>query len=192
MNEIKRIRLWQGTVGLLVLCNTALLLTIWLKPHSDGAGRGPGETPRDFVVRALKFTEEQTRQYDILVSEHQQAMRRLRQEAMGYRQLLFTNLKNQNADHTHFADSLAGMIANNQKEIEMVTYNHFAQVRALCTGPQKPEFDQVIGDVIKKMNGGPPHRPDGMQPPPDGHMPPPGNGAAPPNDGDVNRPPDGR
>jgi hypothetical protein len=96
---------------------------------------------------------------------------------MEYRRQLFANLGNEkNGINT---DSLAQLIANNQKQIELVTYSHFAQVRAICTDTQKAEFDKIIGDVIKKMNGpgngGPPPPREGQGPPP-----PPGDGQGPP------------
>ena len=178
MNENKGIRIWQRAVLLLVLCNIGLILTIWLKPKQE-SGPPHGETPRDFVIRSLKFNNDQIAKYDVLVKEHQQAMRQLRQEAMEYRQLLFSNLANENKP-TINPDSLARLIASNQQQIEMVTYRHFAQVKLLCTEQQTQEFDEIIGEVIKKMNPGP-HPPPGDRPgPPEGQGPPPG---PPPPDG---------
>jgi periplasmic protein CpxP/Spy len=173
MNETKGIRLLRWAVLLLVLCNIGLLATVWIKPHFE-AGPGPmhGETPRDFVVLNLKFNEEQTKQYDIMVKEHQQAMKQLRHEAMDYRQQLFSNLANEGKAGNN-PDSLARLIANNQQQIEMVTYRHFALVRALCTEGQKQIFDKIIGDVIIKMNGNMHPPGDRRGPPPEGHGPPP-------------------
>lgn len=163
-------KIWQWAVGLLVLCNVGLLLTIWLKPHHGGPPHR--ESPRDFVVRSLGFSKEQEQKYDALVTSHQQAMRGLRDKANEYREALFSGFDKQGA-----ADSLSRLIGDNQKEIEKVTYDHFAQVRALCTESQKKEFDHIIGDVTKRMNGGP-HPPHGHGPP--GHDgPPPGEGPPP-------------
>jgi hypothetical protein len=182
--------IWKWAVGLLALCNIALIITIWLKPCQQPGP--PRETPRDFVIRNLKFTDEQVKSYDGLIKEHRAAMDRLRRAAMEYREQLFSNIKN-NRQGFH-PDSLSAAIANTQKEIELVTYRHFAQVRELCTDPQKAEFDKIIGDVIKKMNGGgrpggPPPRGDRQGPPPppdrDGPPPPgPGNDGPPPPRGE--------
>jgi protein CpxP len=171
MNENKGIRLWQWAVLLLVLCNAGLILTIWLKPHHDGPPGG--ETPRDYVIRNLKFSEDQVKKYDVLIEQHQQDMRQLRKNASEYRQQLFAGIKNGSSP-----DSLAQLIGNDQKQIEIVTFGHFAQVRALCTDVQKTTFDNIIGDVTKRMNGGP-----------GGHHPPPGDG--PPHHGEDGPPPPG-
>jgi len=188
--EQKGLRIWKIAVVVLVLCNIGLMLTIWLKP-SMSEQRGPGhETPRDYVIRNLKMTEAQVKQYDVLIQDHQASMHQLRDQAQGYRQQLFTGLGKGMSNAT--TDSLAALIANTQKQIEIVTYKHFEQVRALCTDAQKPEFDNIIGDVIKKMNGRPrppkDHEHGGPPPPPDGgpdgdgpHDGPPGPPPPPPN-----------
>lgn len=149
-----------ATVALLLLCNIALVGTMWLKPGRQSAPEHRG--PRDFVIRSLKFTDDQVKQYDVLIEDHQRSMRRLRRESMELRQQLFNNIKNEGHGYLN-TDSLANLIGQNQKEIERVTYQHFVQVRAMCTDAQKREFDKIIGDVIQKMNGRP-----GGPPPGDG------------------------
>jgi len=181
-------KFWKIAVVLLVICNIALMLTLWLKPRGDrGIPPNPG-SPRDFVVAQLKFTAQQAKDYDLLIKDHQDAMHHLRDEARAYREKLFDNFKNADAD-PHFADSLTRLIGNNQAQIELVTYNHFAKVRALCTDAQKTEFDHIIGDVTRRMGGPggpPPHDGNGPPPPRREGPPPPGDGQGPPP------PPDGR
>lgn len=167
------LRLWKWTVILLVLCNISLMVTIWVKPNMH-AGRKT-ESPRDFVIRNLKFSDDQVKKYDALISVHRSTMDRLRKESMDYRQQLFASLKN-NGQNEISPDSLSQLIANNQKQIELVTYHHFAQVRGLCTNDQKETFDKIIGDVIKKMHGNQGNH-QGPPPPPDD-----GPGGPPPND----------
>ena len=170
MEQNKSTRIWQWAVLLLVLCNIGLIVTIWLKPSTQWLPAR--ETPRDFVIRNLKFDAQQVQKYDVLVTAHHEAMKRLGADAVSYRNALFTNLKYAGNGGLN-TDSLAQLIANNQKQVELVTYNHFAAVRALCTEPQKAIFDNIITDVIKKMNGGP------HKGPPPGDGPPPGEGPPP-------------
>ncbi|MCW3121618.1 MAG: hypothetical protein JWQ38_1110 [Flavipsychrobacter sp.] len=179
-------RIWQWAAILLLLCNIGLILTIWLKPGRQDHGRR--ETPRDFVIRNLQFTDKQVADYDLLIKDHRAAMNRLHKDNMGYRQTLFATLSGKTTTN---ADSLGQLIAKNQQDIELVTYKHFMQVRTLCTDEQKAKFDEIIGEVIKKMNGhgGPPPPPDGHGPPPDGQGPPP-DGEGPPEGRDGPPPPD--
>lgn len=179
MNETKKIRILQWSIVLLLLCNMGLIVTIWLRPV---VSHDRHETPRDFVIRNLKFTDDQVDLYDVLIEAHQRAMRELRQEARGYRQQLFKGLEGGLPQQVN-KDSLAVLIGKVQERIETVTYDHFAEVRKICTDAQKPEFDRIIGDVIKKMNGGPPGGPPGHERPgrveESGHHAPRGEGSPP-------------
>ena len=183
MNESKSLRLWKYAVLLLVLCNIALIATIWVKPNFPG-GRRP-ETPRDFVIRNLKFSDDQVKKYDALINIHRTSMDQLRKESMDYRTQLFNKL-HENTNQGITPDSLSQLIAINQKQIELATYNHFAQVRAICTDAQKTTFDKIIGDVTKMMSGnkrggihpgdqGPPPRREGPDAPENGRPGPPEN-----------------
>lgn len=176
---------WKWAVGLLVLCNIALMATIWLKPSQQQMQRP--ETPRDFVIRSVKLNDAQVQQYDVLIMAHRSAMDSLRREAMKCRQALFNNLKADGSTKLN-PDSVANVISALQREIELVTYHHFEQVRMICTDAQKVDFDRVIGDVIRKMNGrpGPPPH-DGQGPPPPDR----GPHEGPPGEHDGPPPPDG-
>ena len=167
-------RILQWTVAILVLCNIGLMVTIWFRPHYDGPPRG--EQPRDFVIRSLKFSDDQVKKYDALIKVHRHAMDELNRQGVDYRQLLFSNLKNDQANVN--TDSMAQLIANNQKQVELATYHHFAQLRAICDNSQKETFDKIINDVMKKMHGGmrggPPPRERDDHHPGDEQGPPPG------------------
>ncbi len=162
MNENKVPGIWKWTVILLVACNVALVATLWLKPQRrpDRDEHRPSRA-RDYVIEQLRFTDEQVHRYDELILEHRHKMDSLRMASMELRKLLFNNIKN--APGGINADSVAQLIAGNQHEIEIITYRHFAQVRAeICTEAQKPELDKIIEQVMKFMNGamrgGPPPR----------------------------------
>lgn len=185
MKENRAIRIWQWSVVLLVVCNIALMAFIWVRP-GGAAHRGPGgRAARDYVVSELKFTDEQVKQYDVLIQDHQRAMRAMNEQAMNHRQQLFGHLKDGAG-----ADSLTRAIGNIQQQIEQVTFKHFEEVRKICTPAQQGDFDRIIGEVIRKLNGpgrNPPHgdRGDDQGPPPEGDREGPG-----PN-GDGQGPPPG-
>jgi periplasmic protein CpxP/Spy len=173
MNGRGSYRIWQWAVVLLIICNMGLILTVWLRPCSAGAPPQGGQA-RDRVIRDLRFDDAQVKQYDELIRQHQQAMRPLRDEAARLHRLLFANLGSAHEDQK-YADSLSQLIGANQQQTEMVTFRHFAAVRAMCTDGQKPMFDNIIADVMRQMGGRPGPRPEGEPgpPPPDGNGPPP-------------------
>ena len=181
MKEIKSIRIWQLLTGLLVLCNIGLLATLWLK-QGFGVGTGIGMRPPNapptngvgpinFVIEKIGFSNEQVTKYDLLITEHKTAMNKYKKEGKELREQLYSLLKTENKNE-QLIDSIATQIANNQKQIELYTYHHFAAVRNLCNPTQKTEFDNVLLDVLKNMNrpappgGGGGGHPHGMHPPP--------------------------
>jgi len=190
MNDNKVPGIWKWSVILLIACNMGLVLTLWLKPQ-PGGGRKEDHRhggPRNYIIGQLKLTDEQVKRYDELIKVHHSTMEQLRMESVELRKLLFNNIKN--APGGINADSVALLIAKKQEQIELITYRHFAQVRAeICTEAQKPELDRIIEDVMRQMNGAmrgipppdaadrqghPPHE-DGDHEPHEGHQPPPGD-----------------
>ncbi len=181
MDEKKGVRFWQWAVLLLVICNIGLIVTMWIKPHPGGPPPG-GDGPRERVINDLQLTADQIKQYDALIKEHRQQIDQLKEEGSKLRQLLFTNIA-QSGNPGKTADSVAQLIANNQKAIELVTFNHFTHVRAICTDQQKQEFDKILVNITRNMAGNngdrrpPPPPPGGHDGPP---PPPPGNDGPPP------------
>jgi len=179
MSDTKGTKIWQWAVLLLVLCNVALVAMIWLKPH-PGRPAGPGgDGPRNEVIERLKLTDDQVKKYDVMIKDHQSKMQELNKASRELKKQLFSNV-DEKGGTPKTADSLSAAIGTVQKDIELVTYNHFAQLKGICTEQQKQEFDKIIMEVTRNMNNG--RR--GPRPGPDG--PPPGR------DGDAPPPPDGR
>lgn len=187
MDDRKQLRIWQWATILLLLCNAALIILVWFAPPRGGGECERNNRPRDLLIKEVGFSDAQAKQYEELITAHRDAMQRLRREGRDLRDLLFAQLGKPAAS----PDSLYVRIGINQQQIEQTTYQHFEQVRKLCTDAQKEQFDRIIGEVLRTMNrnkpphsgpdndrgGRPPHnegdneRPDG--PPPGDRRPPP-------------------
>ena len=76
---------------------------------------------------------------------------KLQDEGEKLRESLFEGLKSDALSSS--TDSIANKIAENQKQIEMVTFNHFTEVRKLCTPQQKEIFNEIIEDVLHSLTG---------------------------------------
>jgi Spy/CpxP family protein refolding chaperone len=173
--ENRNMTILKWCVGILVILNIVLLVNSWRKPgvmhpppnpprHADGGG------PAKMIIEELKFTTDQIKQFEKLKEEHQQAIRELHDKGREIRHSYFELLKQDEVDQSS-ADELSVEIANNQKEIEKVTFEHFKAVRKICTAEQKKHFDEIIGDVLRHMAGNgrgpmPPTHPHGPEGPP--------------------------
>src|ERR1700757_1491593 len=116
-----------------------------------------GEKAADFLIEQLKFSEQQKAAFEKLKEEHRHAVDSLREISKEVHQLFFDNLKSEKQD-TAKVNALARAIANNQTQCELVTFNHFKEVRKLCNDKQKETFDEIIQEVLRRMArpGGPP------------------------------------
>jgi len=152
----------KWSVGILAILNILLLVNTWRKPNHLPPPRFGEGGPAKMIIEELKFTPEQIQKFDKLKEAHQSAMRELKDKGKEIRTNYFDLLKQEQPDQK-MADSLASSIAANQKAIEVVTFDHFKEVRKLCDDNQKKHFDEIIGDILKNMvrpeHGPPPHEP---------------------------------
>jgi Spy/CpxP family protein refolding chaperone len=161
--ENKNYNILKWSVGILALLNIVLLLNMWRKPH-DRPMQPPMHMeggPKERIISELKFTPDQIDLFVDLIDKHRKAMDDLKEKGREIRTQYFDLLKQEQPDQK-IADDLSIAIANNQKEIEKATFEHFRDVRKLCSAQQKVIFDKIIGDILKHMakpphGGGPPH-----------------------------------
>ena len=161
MQNNNQLKFWKWAVVLLAVLNICLLGSIWLKqgkPSQDEMRRPPnGEKAADFLLEQLKFSPQQLAEFEKLKEQHRNAIDSLREISKEVHRLFFDNLKAEKQD-TAKVNELAKAIADNQTQIELVTFNHFKQVRNLCNYKQKVTFDEIIQEVLKRM-ARPPARP---------------------------------
>ncbi len=178
---------WKWFAIILVILNITLCISVFLqlRPNASFSEK----PPEDFIIQSLNLSTDQIKQFEILRKSHHDSILVLQEIGKKLRHAYFDKLKG-NTFSPNLVDSLLGEIGNNQKLIEQITFQHFAQVKALCNEDQKRVFDNVINEIIIRVMGRPNNRglhghlntEDGRRrimgpPPPDGRpLPPPGSG----------------
>ena len=174
---MKKVNILTISVVALFIINVLMLFMMWNKhphdtderfdhpPFGDGGPppeRGPHHRgPGEFIQRELNFNETQQQQFKLLREAHHDSVKMLREQMKELKSQLFVfdeKSKNENS-----ALKVATEIGGLQQKIELITYKHFAEVRALCNEEQKKKFDTIIKDVMRRMEPG---VPPGMPPPP--------------------------
>ena len=183
---------------LLLVCNIALIATIWFKPAQNN--RPPHQPPVNFKEQ-FNLTKEQDDRFQQMRVDQRRIIDSLKKLTNEVRTAYFANLKT-NALSAAQLDSMAGTLGTYHKLIEEQTYAHFKAVRDLLTPNQKATFDNVIGDVLKSLPEQPHYKGDGMGPKgrqDDAHKgddndnpPPPPDGDGQPRPQDGGPPPPGR
>ena len=188
---------WAIAILVLVLINIATLLTFWcskkrgFNDHQPPPNRGGAAV---FIIKELALDSIQQIQYLALVQEHQKAIREIKEQVKDAKEAYFGLLADSSAKQETI-DAAIAKATTIEEQIDVKTFEHFKQVRALCNPEQKKKFDSIILDVFRMMapdkhQGPPPPRDErgGREgahrrpPPPDeeGFPPPPQDGNPPP------------
>lgn len=163
MNTINKNWLW--VIGGLLLLNISLLAFIWIKK--------PDHKPPAFLEEKLNLSADQNEQFEAARDEHRAKMEGIREQIDILKDEMYVNLPKEKFSMEEVEDT-ALKIAAKKAESDVLTFQHFKNLREICTPEQQREFDQLINEIVRGMD-----RP----------MPPPGQGSS-DNRGDG--PPGGR
>jgi protein CpxP len=166
----KQTLLTVAVIGLLVL-NFAILSMFYLNRQKQPlVPIGPIENvppPEKIITERLKLDGAQQQAFEKLKKDHQEKIKSINEDERKLHDELFDLLKEDLPNQTK-ADSLISLIAENKKKAEQITFNHFADIKKLCTsGEQKELFDEFIDELGKMIGppGGLQHRPQNPPPP---------------------------
>ncbi len=92
------------------------------------------------------------------MTDHIEKMRPIMMEVRKAKDSMFSYMRQPATPSDSILQKLADNIAQKQKLQELQSFNHFRQVRELCTEEQKPKFDSVIRKMINRSFGRGPER----------------------------------
>lgn len=142
----------------LAVLNVALLVFIWLG-HNRLAQK-PRQGGMRVLEERLQLNEEQKQRLNQLRDEHFKNMEGLRVASQAARKELHSLWAETNASDK--VTELSQRIGTIHAAIEKANYNHFAQIRAICSPEQQKIFDGLIQDVLRQ--GERPGNPNGRRP----------------------------
>jgi hypothetical protein len=180
MDTLKNNRWLTVFIIILLLANIVTLVLLWSgykKNELEKIIQNPTGSVFQFVTTALQLNEQQQKAYAVLRDEHRAGQKDLQDSIKKAKDNFFELLKLPATN-----DSILKMYSSRelafQQQLEIFTFKHFQQVKALCTTAQQIKFDNVIQEALKRMGNNRPPRPDGPPPPGIGgeHGPPPCNG----------------
>lgn len=130
----------------LFLLNIGMVLFMFL--HRPGDGRPP--EPKDIIIRELGLDDAQQNLFKGLREAHQAEMRAIREKNAGFRKNLYLEIGTAKPDSVKI-NSLADSITVAQKQAELVTFDHFKKLRAICRPEQQAKFDLMIAELVQNM-----------------------------------------
>ena len=128
----------------------------------SGRNRPPEErgTPGHFLVHELGLNTDQQTKLKTLADKHHEASQKIRGEIKDARDHFFELIKQPNVDDST-KNKASAVVAAKLQELELLTFDHFRQVRLICTPEQQKKFDEVLNEVIRMIGGPPPGPPPG-------------------------------
>ena len=155
--ESSKLSFWKIFAITLLISNMVILAFIFFEKPTRADNKGPS----NFIIKELNLNAAQIENFNQLKLAHQDSVRSLKNTGRELREDYFKLLRNDTTDNI-LADQLLIQIANNQKAIEQITFEHFQSVKNICDSVQKVKFDSIILEVIHKMkdNRPKPNRPE--------------------------------
>ncbi len=145
--------LWLAIIALVIL-NLSCLVFI-LRPQRPM----PPENFDSVLIATLHLNKEQVKKFDIFKRQHHEQMVQIdEQMQLPYNQ--YFTLLNGNRNILK-EDSLSNILATLYKKKAVITYQHFADIKALCNADQQQNFSRLVPllmNVINPQKNKPPQR----------------------------------
>lgn len=168
MGDFFKQKWWAVVIILLLVANIATLVLLWSGGRASQPPAPPPppndvqrDEPPPFIPHELHFTSGQQQQYRQLFQKHQQQVRIVKDSIRVAKEAMFALLDNKattEADVKAQAEKAAAL----QQQLDVLTFEHFQQLKGICTLEQQQNFSKVIQSAIERM--APPPQP----PPPPG------------------------
>jgi periplasmic protein CpxP/Spy len=129
-------------VAIALISNAATLMFFWYNrpPHEGKRAPKTGE----MLIEELKMDEKQQAIFRPMREQHHQAHDSLLQIIAAQRKILYSQKQAAN-------DSVLTKIGLLQAEIERITYNHFKEVRSICTPEQQGKLDILLEKTVQNI-----------------------------------------
>jgi periplasmic protein CpxP/Spy len=151
-------------VVLLLIANIASIAIFWLGKGKPPNGRHAG-SPASFLIKALQFDSIQQQKFSVLRQEHHDSAEKIREEIKDGKKRFFDLLKTTNLSDTAI-QTAAKVISIRSEKLDLLTFNHFQKVRAICSPAQQQKFDDIILEMTNMIASQQPQEPRRRMPPP--------------------------
>ena len=139
-------------IGVLLLTNVAVLVYFLGQKKTDRTTTGDAgpQTVTEMLQQEVGFDEEQTAKYKELKDRQRERIKPMYGNMRKAKDSLFRLLSYPDTPDS-LLNKAADVIAQQQKELDIETFNHFKRVRVLCTPDQLPQYDSLVLRLLRKM-----------------------------------------
>jgi Spy/CpxP family protein refolding chaperone len=158
------------TFSILVVLNLFLLGVLWQThlrrpfPPPPPPNQRPKGTA-EFLEKELNLSKEQRRQFEEIKAEHFDRSNSVRKEIHRLKQEILKEAFSDSPD-TLKVRRLARQIGEKETEFEEFLFQHFSELKSVCTPGQLEELKKIFDEILERNR--PPELPM-RKPPPPGH-----------------------
>lgn len=103
--------------------------------------RGSHEGPKQYIIEQLHFSDDQQQQYQVIIDQHRNRIKELEHQMHQQKDALYALLSS--AADKAAIDSAYASIAATHQQIESTHFNHFLDIRSICTPEQQPLYNTL-------------------------------------------------
>jgi periplasmic protein CpxP/Spy len=129
-------------VAIALIINAATLIFFGYNRPSEEGKRAA--RPGRVLIEELKMDEKQQAIFKPLREQHHQAHDSLLAGIAAQRQILYSQKQVAN-------DTILQQIGRLQQQIERITYDHFKEVRKICTPEQQAQLDVLLEKIAQNI-----------------------------------------
>jgi Spy/CpxP family protein refolding chaperone len=147
MKNLLNSKIVSWLIALLVVANITTLAFFWIGHFKNQKEN----SPKEFLSKNLNFSKSQKNAYFILAKEHNESAKIIREQIKNDKESLFQLLKSDTINDSVRNDK-ALKVSMSIQALDILTFEHFRKVRAICTEEQKPQFDELIQKMVNAVN----------------------------------------
>ena len=147
MKKIFNNKITTWLISILIIANITTLAFFWIGHFKNQKEN----SPKEFLSKNLNFSKSQKNAYFKLAKEHNESAKIIRDQVKNDKESLFQLLKSDTINDSVRNDK-ALKVSMSIQSLDILTFEHFRKVRALCTEEQKPQFDELIQKMVSAVN----------------------------------------
>lgn len=147
MKKVFNNKISTWLISILIIANIATLAFFWIGHFKNQKEN----SPKEFLSKKLNFSKSQKNAYFKLAKEHNESAKTIRDQIKIDKESLFQLLKSDTINDSVRNDK-ALKVSMSIQSLDILTFEHFRKVRALCNEEQKPKFDEVIQKMVSAVN----------------------------------------
>lgn len=141
------------TVAVIILLLANLALVYFIITGKKGSDRREGrKDPMEIMIKELNMTEQQQTAFKSMKDEHFKNIRPLFDSMRSIKSQFFSLMKDSTVSDSAIQQG-EQKVLDQQKRMDMMTFDHFKKLRSLFTTEQLPKYDSLINKMMDRRRG---------------------------------------